>query len=195
MSSGKNVIIDMLINGPSPVDPKDDGIYWGDSFRELIDDLVQSTIAASDMDEESSDTAWEFADWLNDLFYGSWNPWKEDCDDSLVDNSDADGTSCCSSRSESPNALDISSDSAISLSDVLILAKEKYTKKEDTKILKYIIENRKFSKAKGCSLWKEMTEHKVILRKSAHSMKKRYYKTIVPNITVKMLAAIYAELL
>ena len=57
-----------------------------------------------------------------------------------------------------------------------------YTKEEDLKILRYILDNRRMADTNGNTLWKLMEERKVLEERSWQSMKERFRKRIRNNL-------------
>ena len=73
--------------------------------------------------------------------------------------------------------------------------KRNFTEEEDLEILKFLVKNKKFSETNDNKLWALMENYNVISRRSAQSMRERFNKKISPNLTLKLLCAIYTELL
>ena len=60
---------------------------------------------------------------------------------------------------------------------------------------KIVVCIKKFSQTKDDKLWSLMEDQNVVPRRSSQSMKDRFNKSITPMITIKLLCAIYIELL
>merc|ERR1719203_3207 len=57
-----------------------------------------------------------------------------------------------------------------------------YTVNEDLKIVKFIVETKRYDETGGNSLWKTMEERKVVPNRSWSSLKERFRKVIMGNI-------------
>ena len=160
-------IVDLILNGPRS------SKHNCDEFDEMLEDYME--IFTFGMNENDSDVAYGFSDWVSELYYESWY------------------------HSKSSN-LDIMSNAkeneikSSSLANVTTRRlKMKFSKEEDIEILKFLIEKKKFSETKDDKIWESMEEQNIILRRSGQSMKSRFNKIISPNLTIKLLCEIYTD--
>ena len=57
-----------------------------------------------------------------------------------------------------------------------------YAEVEDEAILNYIVDNNLYTKVKGNNMWKILEDRKILVNRSAQSMKERFRKYIMPNL-------------
>ena len=162
-------IVDLILNGPRSRSGN------SDDFDELVENYMETF--TSNMNDDDSDLAYGFSDWISDIYYESWKKFHIN----LVDNMKWYKESTI----QYPSLTNITT----------TRLKRNYSEEEDVKILKFLIKHRMFSQTKDDKLWSVMEEQNVILRRSGQSMKDRFNKKISPNITLKLFCAIYIELL
>ena len=163
-------IVDFILNGPRSSSDS------CDEFDELVENYMETF--SSGMDDDDADLAFGFSDWISDLFYESW---FKRCSSTIN-----------SSKYTNPKN---NIESFVPQNIPKPFFKGNFSKEEDTQILKFLIKHRKFSETKDIKLWEQMQEEKVTLRRTGRSMRERFNKRISPNISLKLLCAIYAELL
>ena len=64
-------------------------------------------------------------------------------------------------------------------------ANQRYSPAEDKMILNYIARKNAYHKVGGVQLWKKMKKEKVVGDRTWHSMRKRFYRTLIKNIEKK----------
>ena len=160
-------IVDLILNGPRSSE------HNCDEFDEMLEDYME--IFTLGMNEDDSDVAYGFTDWVSDLYYETWFHLKS---------SNLDVTS---------NAKENEMKSASLANITTRRLKMKFSEEEDIEILKFLIEKRKFSETKDDKIWESMEKQNIILRRSGQSMKSRFNKIISPNLTIKLLCEIYTD--
>ena len=160
-------IVDLILNGPRS------SKYNCDEFDEMLEDYME--IFTLGMNEDDSDVAYSFSDWVSDLYYESWYHSKS---------SSLDVTSNAKEN-------EIKSSSLANITTRRL--KMKFSEEEDLEILKFLIQKKKFSETKDDKIWESMEEQNVILRRSGQSMKSRFNKIISPNLTIRLLCEIYTD--
>jgi hypothetical protein len=162
-------IVDLILNGPRS---------WSgnsDEFDELVENYMETF--TSKMSDDDADLAYGFSDWISDIYYESWKNYQSN----LVGNM----------KRHKENTIQ-----CLSLTNITTTRlKRIYSEEEDVEILKFLIKHRMFSQTKDDKIWSLLEDQNVILRRSGQSMKDRFNKKISPNITLKLLCAIYIELL
>ena len=160
-------IIDLILNGPRS------SKHNCDEFDEMLEDYME--IFTLGMNENDSDVAYGFSDWISDLYYESWY------------HSQSSNLDVISNAKE--NEMKSSSLANITTRRL----KMKFSEEEDLEILKFLIEKKKFSETKDDKIWESMEKQNIILRRSGQSMKSRFNKIISPNLTIKLLCEIYID--
>ena len=160
-------IVDLILNGPRS------SKHNCDEFDEMLEDYME--IFTLGMNEDDSDVAYDFSDWVSDLYYESW--YHSDCSNLDV--------------------ITIAKENEIKSSSLANITtrrlKMKFSEEEDLEILKFLIEKKKFSETKDDKIWESMEKQNIILRRSGQSMKSRFNKIISPNLTIKLLCEIYTD--
>ena len=67
--------------------------------------------------------------------------------------------------------------------DVSVSTRAPFSYEEDLEILRFIAENKRFSDVKGNSLWNSMEERHICSNRTGQSMKERFRRRIVPNLS------------
>ena len=173
MNFTREAIVELILNGPRT--SKDNA----NDFDELVESYMESFTES--MNEDDADLAFGFSDWISDIYYESWHIY----DPSAMDVKDEGHAKGPETDSYFPSLANITT----------TRTKRSYTEKEDIEILKFLTKHRKFSQTKDDKLWSLMESNNVNMRRSGQSMKDRFNKKIIPNLTLKLLCAIYVELL
>ena len=167
MKYTKESIVDLILNGPRS------SKHNCDEFDEMLEDYME--IFTLGMNENDSDVAYGFSDWVSGVYYESWY------------HSESSNLGVISNAKE--NEMKSSSLANITTRRL----KMKFSEEEDLEILKFLIEKKKFSETKDDKIWESMEKQNIILRRSGQSMKSRFNKIISPNLTIKLLCEIYAD--
>ena len=160
-------IVDLILNGPRSSE------HNCDEFNEMLEDYME--IFTLGMNENDSDVAFGFSDWISDLYYESWY------------HSQSSNLDVISNAKE--NEMKSSSLANITTRRL----KMKFSEEDDIDILKFLIEKKKFSETKDDKIWESMEKQNIILRRSGQSMKSRFNKIISPNLTIKLLCEVYTD--
>ena len=160
-------IVDLILNGPRS------SKHNCDEFDEMLEDYME--IFTLGMNENDSDVAYGFSDWVSDLYYENWYHSKSSNLD-VISNAKENEMKSSSLTNITTRRL-----------------KMKFSEEEDLEILKFLIEKKKFSETKDDKIWESMEKQNIILRRSGQSMKSRFNKIISPNLTIKLLCEIYTD--
>ena len=163
-------IIDLILHGPTSLQNS------CDEFDEMVESYMETF--ACDMSEEDADLAYGFSDWISDIYYDCWSP-------HVQKDAKSHKRLMTTDNIEYPSLTNITTKRL----------KRNFSEEEDLEILKFLVKNKKFSETNDNKLWALMENYNVISRRSAQSMKERFNKKISPNLTLKLLCAIYTELL
>ena len=169
MKSTKEKIVDFILYGPTS--SRDNC----DEFDELLENYMETF--ACEMNEYDADLAYGFSDWISDIYYNCWSPNYQ------KDQIERHKTSTNEKVSDYPSLTNVTT----------TRLKRNFSEEEDLEILKFLIKNKKFPETKNNELWLSMEDNNILRRRSAQSMKERFNKKISPNLTMKLLCAIYAE--
>ena len=167
MKYTQETIVDLILNGPRS------SKHNCDEFDEMLEDYME--IFTLGMNENDSDVAYGFSDWVSDLYYESWYHSKSSNLDVI--------------SNVKENEMKSSSLANITTRRL----KMKFSEEEDLEILKFLIAKKKFSETKDDKIWESMENQNIILRRSGQSMKSRFNKIISPNLTIKLLCEIYTN--
>ena len=167
MKYTQETIVDLILNGPRS------SKHNCDEFDEMLEDYME--IFTLGMNENDSDVAYGFSDWVSDLYYESWYHSKS------------------SNLDVASNVKEIEMKSSSLANITTRRLKMKFSEEEDLEILKFLIAKKKFSETKDDKIWESMENQNIILRRSGQSMKSRFNKIISPNLTIKLLCEIYTN--